>query len=29
MKDGFPPVTKQNVSGSGSNNLFKLEKEHC
>ena len=28
MKDGFKPVTNQNVSGSERNNLFKLEKEH-
>ena len=28
MKDGLTPVTNQNVSGSVSNNLSKLEKEH-
>ena len=28
MKDGFTPATNQNVSGSVTNNLFKLEKEH-
>ena len=28
MKDGFTPVTNQNVSSSVTNNLFKLEKEH-
>ena len=28
MKDGFTPVTNQNVSGSVTNNLLKLEKEH-
>ena len=28
MKDGLTPVTIQNVSGSVSNNLSKLEKEH-
>ena len=27
MKDGFTPVTNQNVSGSVTNNLLKLEKE--
>ena len=27
MKDGFTPVTKQNVSGSVTKNLLKLEKE--
>ena len=28
MKYGFPPVTNQNVSGSVSSNLLKLEKEN-
>ena len=28
IKDGFTPVTHQNVSGSVSSNLLKLEKEH-
>ena len=28
MKNGFTPVTNQSVSGSVTNNLFKLEKEH-
>ena len=28
MNDGFIPVTNQNVSGSVTNNLLKLEKEH-
>ena len=28
MKDGFTPVTNQNVNGSVTNNLLKLEKEH-
>ena len=28
MKDGFTPVTNQNVGGSVTNNLLKLEKEH-
>ena len=27
-EDGFTPVTNQNVSGSVTNNLLKLEKEH-
>ena len=28
MKDDFLPVTKQNISGSISNNLLKLGKQH-
>ena len=28
MKDSLTPVTNQNISGSVSNNLLKLEKEH-
>ena len=28
MKNGFTPVTNQNASGSLTNNLLKLEKEH-
>ena len=28
IKDGFTPVTHQNVSGCVSSNLLKLEKEH-
>ena len=28
MKDGFTSLTSQSVSGSVSNNLLKLEKEH-